>query len=185
MIDVKKIAKELNSLTEGWIVLVETSVEKSLEVSLAATKILTNKNYNGIILSASRPYPNLVSLYKKNNIDIKKIFVLDCISKSQNANLEDTKNVLYLENVSDLTNLLISINEYVKRIKGNKFIFVDSITTMLIYNQPNIFARFIHSILTEMRMSGINGLLISLEKETNKDVRAEIAQLCDKVIRIS
>ena len=185
MIDVKKIKKELSSLTEGWIVLLETSAEKSLEVSLAAIKILINKNYDGIILSASRPYSNLVSLYKKNNIDIKKIFILDCISKSQGRKREKTANVLYLENVSDLTNILISINESIERIKGNKFIFVDSITTMLIYNQPDILARFIHGVLTVIRINGANGLLISLEEETNKEVRAEIAQLCDKVIMVT
>ena len=55
---------------------------------------------------------------------------------------------------------------------------------MLIYNQPDIFARFVHSILTEMRINGANGLLISLEGETNKEVSAEIAQLCDKVIKV-
>lgn len=40
------------------------------------------------------------------------------------------------------------------------------------------------SIITKMRANGISGLLISLENETNREVRAEIAQLCDKVIKV-
>ncbi len=91
---------------------------------------------------------------------------------------------LYLESVADLTKISLSISECIKAIKGKKFIFIDSITTMLIHNKPDVYARFIHNILTKMRMSGINGLLISLENETNKEVRAEIAQLCDRVIKV-
>ena len=34
-----------------------------------------------------------------------------------------------------------------------------------------------------MRIKGIGGILISLEGDTNKEVRAEIAQLCDRVIK--
>ncbi|KUO41481.1 MAG: hypothetical protein AVW06_01240 [Hadesarchaea archaeon DG-33-1] len=184
MINVKKIEKELTSLPEGWIGLLETSTEKAMKVNLATLKILTDKNYNGIVLSASRPYSNLVSLYKNNDINIKKIWVIDCISKSQGSKLGEDDNVLYLENVSALTNISISINECIKKIKGKKFIFIDSITTMLIYNKPSIYAKFIHNILTRMRITGISDLLICLEEGTDKEVRAEIAQLCDKVIRI-
>ena len=45
-------------------------------------------------------------------------------------------------------------------------------------------AKFIHSILTKMRTNNVSGLLISLEAETDKEVRAEIAQLCDKIIKV-
>jgi hypothetical protein len=55
---------------------------------------------------------------------------------------------------------------------------------MLIHNKPEVFAQFIHGILTKLRIGGINGLLISLENETNKEVHAEIAQLCDRIVKI-
>ena len=94
MIDTKKLEEEFKSLPEGWIILLETSAEKSFETGLASIQILTGKNYNGIIISASRPYANLVSIYQNNNIDTKKIFILDCISKSQNADVKADKSIL-------------------------------------------------------------------------------------------
>ena len=83
-----------------------------------------------------------------------------------------------------LTDISLFITERLKNTNGKKFVFFDSITTMLIHNEPYVFARFIHSILTRMRLSGAGGLLISLAEKTNREVRAEIAQLCDKVIKI-
>ena len=35
-----------------------------------------------------------------------------------------------------------------------------------------------------MRENNVSGLLISLEAETDREVRAEIEQLCDKIIKI-
>lgn len=184
MIDAKKLEAELMNLPEGWIVLLETSAENALEAGLAAIKILTDKNYYFIVISASRPCSNLLSLYEKNSIDSGKITVIDCVCKSQNLNVKDSSNVLHLESVSALNDISISIGKIIGKIKGNKFICIDSVTTMLIHNKPDVFARFIHSVLTKMRINEISGLLLSLESETNKEVRAEIAQLCDKIIRI-
>jgi len=184
MVNSKKLSDDLNKLTEGSIILLETSSDQSFETSMASVEALLNKNDSGIIISANRPYSNLMSVYKKNNIDTNKLYVLDLISKSQNADVE-ADNVMYVENASALTNISLAVNEILKNLNGKKFIFIDSITTMLIHNEPYVFARFLHSILTKMRLNGVEGLLISLEDNTNKDVRAEIAQLCDRVIKTS
>ena len=182
---IKKLAEELNSIPEDYIVLVETSAEKSFEISTAYTKLLSKKNDSGIIVSANRPYPNLVNIYKKNDIDVSKMFVLDCISKSLNGQDNNAVNVKYVENLSSLTDISLMIHEQINITNGRKFILFDSINTMLIHNKPYIFARFVHSILTKMRLNGIGGVLFCLEDDfKNKEIRAEIAQLCDKVIRI-
>jgi len=182
MIDKKLVEKELNNITEGSIVLIETNVENSNELNLTLIKVLTVKDY-GFILSASRPYSNLISFYKKNNINTEKLFFLDCVSKSETKNKENISNVLYIENLSDLTHILISIDEIVKKIKS-KYIVIDSINTMLIHNKAEVFARFLHSLMTKLRLNLVNGLFISFEDEKNKEIRAEIAQLCDKVIKV-
>lgn len=184
MVDTEKLAEDLSKISDGLIVLLETSADQSFETSLASVEFLVKKNDNGIIVSASRPYSNIMSIYKSKNIDTDKIFIIDLVSKSQDAAVE-AYNVKYLDNVSALTNISLAINDCIKTLPGKKFVFIDSITTMLIHNEPYVFARFIHSILTRMRLNGIEGLLISLEDRTNREVRAEIAQLCDKVIKIS
>jgi len=184
-VEILDFTKEFDSLPPGWIVLLETSAEKALEISLLAIRyLLDKKDYIGIVVSASRPYKNIMQLYRQKGIDTNKILIIDCISKSQSIGLEDAGNVLYLDAVSDLTSISLAVKGSMDKIGGNKFVFIDSITSMLIHNEPSVFARFIHGILTKMRISGTSGLLISLEKETDADIRAEIAQLCDKIVRL-
>ena len=180
----EKLMDDLNNLPEDYIILVETSPENAFELSTALVKYMTNRNNSkGIIVSANRPYTNLMNIYRKNNIDVSKMFVLDCISKNQNAEVE-ADNVAFMENVSALTDISLFIAERLRETNGKKFVFFDSITTMLIHNKPKIFARFVHNILTKMRLHETGGLLISIHDETNREIRAEIAQLCDKVIKI-
>ena len=166
--------------------LLETSAEKAGEITLESMQYLIDKQqYIGIVLSASRPYKNLVSLYQKKGIDTNRIIFIDCVSKSQSMDLEDAGNVIFLEAVSDLTSISLAVKGCMEKIDGNKFVFIDSITSMLIHNEPTIFARFIHGILTKMRIGGTSGLLICLDKDTDNEIRAEIAQLCDKIVRIT
>jgi len=184
MVDTSLLKKSLQEAPEDFIILVETSAENASEVTLAAVKALTETNDHGIIISANRPYMNLLNNYERNNINTSKVHILDLISKNLNADTS-TKNVMFMENASSLTDISLSVNNYIKKLNGKKFIFIDSITTMLIHNEPYVFARFIHSILTKMRINGIGGLMISLTDKTNREVRAEIAQLCDKVITVA
>jgi hypothetical protein len=179
------ISQELETLPDGWIIMTETSVEKSLPSMLILIKYLIQKKDSyGIVVSASRPYNNLVRLYREKSIDTDKIFFIDCISKSQGGKLEEASNVVYQNAVSDLTNISLSIKMAIDNISGKKFVFIDSITAMIIHNNPQIFTRFIHGIITKLRIMGVSGLLISLEEETDNHTRAQIAELCDKVIKI-
>jgi hypothetical protein len=184
MIDTKILEKEFENLPEGWIALLESTAEQFLEVNIAANGILTRKGYTGIILSSSRPYSNLINIYQKNNVDTNKLMIIDCVSKSQGGKIVGNKNALFTDNASALTQISLHIGELIKSVNGQKYLYIDSLTTMLIHNQARIFASFIHSILTKLRMSNVNGLMFSISKGIDEEVRNEIAQLCDKVVKI-
>lgn len=183
MIDAKNLVKELSSCPEGGIVLIETDASKIWDVHLAAVKWLSGKGYAQIVLSVSRSCKNLLKLYKENGIDTGKMIIVCTLCQEKEIG-EQASNVIHVSGGSSLTEISLSLSECMKTVMGPKFIFIDSINTMLIHNEPNTLARFIHMILTKMRANNVSGLLISLESETNKEVRAEIAQLCDKVIRV-
>lgn len=181
MIDTKKLTKEFNNLEEGAIVLIETTAEKILEVNLVVVKWLSDKKYTQIILSTSRPCKNLLDLYKKNNIDINKIRILCAVCQNKK---QENSNIIHIQSSSSLTEISLALSKCMESIKDKKFIFIDSINTMLVHNDSSVLAKFIHFVLTKMRTNNVSGLLISLKIETNKEVKAEISQLCDKIIEV-
>lgn len=183
MSDIERLREILKDIPDEYIVLLETTPEKAFEMGLASVKFFSERNDSGIIVSSNRPYVNLINNYKNNNIDVSRMFILDLISKSQDADIK-ANNVQFIDNVSSLTDISLSINEQIRNNNGRKFVFFDSIPTMLIHNKPYIFARFVHSILTKMRINGVGGVLVFIKGTNNDTIRAEIAQLCDKVIKI-
>lgn len=178
----KKLTDQLKNIPDDYIIMIEILPEQAFELTTALVKYMSDRNDKGIIVSVNRPYTNLVNIYKQNNIDISKMIILDCVTKNQNASI-NAKNVVFLDNVSALTDISLSINENLNG-ANKQFVFFDSITTMLIHNNPYIFTRFVHNVLTKMRLKGIGGLLISIRDNSNNNIRAEIVQLCDKVIKI-
>jgi hypothetical protein len=184
MINTKTLELEFKGLPEGWIVLLETTAEKLLDVNIAVNRLLIKKGYAGIVLSSSRPFSNLLGIYEKKGIDTKKITVIDCVSKSQGIKAGNSKKVIFVDNPSSLTQISLSISESIKNIKGKKYLYIDSMTTMLIHNQAKTFSSFVHAILTKLRMSDTNGLIFSIAKGIAEEVRNEIAQLCDKVVQV-
>ena len=179
------VEEQLEDLNDGTIVLLESQAEKSMDASYAALDSLINKQGKiGIVVTANRPYANLMSLYQQKGIDVNKILFIDCISKSQGLDLGKGGNVLFLDSAEDLTKIALSITGSISRIEANKFVMVDSLTTLLIHNPPQMLARFMHGVLTKMRMSNASGIILSIDKQTDNEVRAEVAQLCDRVVKL-
>jgi hypothetical protein len=183
----EKLKKELANLPQGWIAMLETKADMLMEVNVNAVKLLSNKNCSVIMVSGVRPYNYLLNVYDKNKIDKKKIFIIDCICQGQikgMGTIKTDENVEFLKSLAHLTDLSLAIDNTIKKINGEKVLFIDSISSFLIHNDPNTFTAFIHTILTKMRINMVSGLVISIVPGVDGKIRSNIVQLCDKVITI-
>ena len=177
------LRKELVNI-EDFILLVETATGNALDLHLAAVKVLSEKGIYLILLSVTRPYSNLLKLYQENKIDTTKIFILDTVSKGRDAKAKVGEKVICVADPSSLTEISIEITKCFGKVNSDKVVFIESLPTLLIHNKPDTFEMFVHSLLTKMRINKVGGLLISFEDEKNRGVIDEIAQLCDKTIKI-
>lgn len=175
------LKKEFDSLSGNWIVIVETSAENALKVNQATVKLLNKKGLSGIIISATRPCNNVKENYKKVGIDTNKIFMVCAVCKAQGVAYKDTNKIIHVQNASALTEISIALSKL--KNKGG-FLLLDSVSSLLIYNNPKNLARFIHSVITKLRLNKTNGVLLFTKEDTNKEIRAEIMQLSDKVIKV-
>lgn len=178
------LLNEIKSLKEGFVIFVEADADKLLNTNMTILKELINNKYNIILVLSSRPCTNLDEIFSKNKIKTDNILILDTVCRSQKSKVPEKENVIHLQSHSDLTNMEISISEALNRLKGNKIVIFESINSMLIHNNPGILAKYIHSILTRVRINNSNCILMSIKNDTNKQIRAELAQLCDKIITI-
>lgn len=180
-----KIEKELKGFANGKVLLVLVKFKDYATTSLILIKYLTEKmNKYGIYITVNRPFNNLVDILKKNGIDISKLFFIDCITKKAGGKSERKENCLFISSPSSLTDLGIAIDEAINSLKGtNKFLFVDSVSTLLLYNSAVTIAKFSHFVSGRLRVKGFDGILFSIESETDAKLINTISQFCDKTIR--
>ena len=177
------IEEEIKDLRSGWVATLETERKSFLDATFLTIKKLTDIGYKGIIVSAYWSADRLLNLYEEMDVNTDNIYIIDCVPHP--IDMSQNNNIIHIAARSALGDIKDAVNEAMKNLDGNKFVFIDSITTMIIYNNPEDFERFIHDTLTSIRLSSdTGGILFAIEKEVRDDIRSEIVQLCDKVIKI-
>ena len=118
--------------------LIITSVEK-LQYSVNSA-VKSFKNIPGIYVSLNKTQKSTENILRKNNINTNKIFFIDCVTSEKTR-----EDVLHI--APDQLDLLSSaINAFIKDIKGKKFLILDALSTLLIYNDENKVAKFVKEI---------------------------------------
>lgn len=148
--------------------------------------VIEEKCFAGIYITVNKPYEVLVNYLKENGIKTENIFFIDAISKAVGGEIKLTEDCLFIPSPSQLTDLGIALTQALEEMKHkeNKFIFLDSLSTLLVYNSFEITARFIHFIINRLRVFGLVGLIISIEKQTDEKMINILIEMCDSVIEV-
>ncbi|VVC04385.1 Uncharacterised protein [Candidatus Burarchaeum australiense] len=139
---------------------------------------------NGVYITVNRPYDSLISLLKREGIDTSKIFFIDLITKTARDAPERRGNCIFMGNASNLTDLSVAISQAVSvDPNAKKFIYLDSLSTMLIYNEAGSLSKFSHFLTSRLREWNVDGVFISLDSESDRTLTNTLSQFCDRVVR--
>ena len=156
---------------------------------MAALRNIINPSTIRVYISLNKPYFALEEEMQTHGIPSTNIFFLDCASGLLGKTPQQIQNNYILSGPMDLTELSITLSSILSsdRLKGKEaetVLFLDSISTFLIYNDANVVARFLHTIAGRVRAHNIRGVFFSLEDDIAKGAIASTAQFHDKILRI-
>ncbi|MBN1941585.1 MAG: hypothetical protein JW772_05380 [Candidatus Diapherotrites archaeon] len=179
-----QVDKEFSVLQNGFIAAIVSPPEKYFNVNMAITKYFSNKRkMAGVYITMNKPYNTISRALEDNKIDTKKIFFVDAISGVIGVEKSENENCVTLRSPSALTELGIVISK-VCSAKHPRFLMMDSLSTMLVYNNQHSTIKFIHYVTTQLRKCSWPGIIFSLEKDMQGNLFDSITQFCDKVIRM-
>ena len=143
----------------------------------------------GVYISVNKPYFSLTEEMKSQNIPTDNMYFLDCASGLMGKPPQEIGKTYILSGPSNLTELSITISDLLssEKIKGHEnktTLFLDSVSTFLIYNDANMVAKFLHAISGKVRTHHINGVFFSLHEDITKGAVATTVQFHDKVLDI-
>jgi len=183
----KQVQRKLGKLNlDHALVLVLVDSKHYNEVNIELIKYLNvTKKLPGVYVTVNKPYITIKNIMDQSGINTKNIIFIDAISRLTGEKSKRTEDCLFIGMPNDLTGLSVAMNEAVKSLPTKKkFLFLDSLSTLSIHNSAGSVNQFAHFLTANMREWGVIGVIISLERETERDLIDELAQFCDLSVEL-
>lgn len=177
----RNIAESLESL-EKPVVLALIDPIRYQDAVHGLLRYFTGRFPRGIYVTLNKPYSVLSKNFDKAGISAQSLFFVDGITNVPAVQEHATHTCL--GSGVDLSNLCIGISRAVGKFTEEKFLFLDSLSTLLIYNDSKAVAKFAHLLTEKMRRWNSSGSLLTVEMNAERDVVSQLAPFCDTVVKI-
>jgi hypothetical protein len=157
--------------------------DKVHEMNLAVLKNIVSKGCTPLIITVNQPYKVLVKIYAKAGIGPEKYYVIDAITQYSGGVCTPDTRVKYVTNPSNLTDLGISITEFLKQIpEPKKCILFDSVSMLLIHIPTATASKFLHFVVNKLKLSDVSGIFLCVEKGLDPIILSQMSAHVDKVV---
>lgn len=183
MVEVKSLFRKGVNNLKDYVVLVVVDAKKYQKTNIEIIKFLVKEEkIPGVYVSLNKPFEIIQRTLQSNNIDSRLIIFIDAVTHIGSE--KKIKNCLFIGNPDKLSDISVAMDQAVKALPEDKFVFFDSINTLTVYNKPVTVARFVHFLAKKMREWKIKGIIISLEKGIDEVLINELTTLVDSRIDI-
>lgn len=184
-----KLLEKIQGLDPGTVALLEVPLEENL-LGLVAGYLGGKHGGAGIYVSPNRPVSDLVSKLSAHGFDLTealesgRIYVIDLVSKS--VGNSEIRDCMYVSSPSELSATQLAIERAFDRIKngpGGRWLLLDSISTVLVYNSPDAVLQFLHFLIGRLRVLCFEAVILTVQGSVEERTLATIRQFCDLVVR--
>lgn len=137
-----------------------------------------------VYVTISKPYDTLIKQYGLLS-ELRNIRFIDCISRAAGITKTDP-NVTFVESPTMLEKLGLEIMNIFKKVdeKTEKYLIIDSLTNLIIYNDPEIVTEFFYHIINRARAREIHTISLAIEDEGLESYLNRLIYLNDKILKV-
>lgn len=137
-----------------------------------------------VYVTVTKPYENLTKRFPYLAAD-KNIKFIDCISRVAGIS-KDAPNCIYLESPTMLEKLGIELINIFKEVNQDipKYLVIDSISNLIIYNDPEIVTEFFYQLINKTRARDIHMITLAIEEEGMDQHINRLVYLNDKILKV-
>ena len=133
----------------------------------------------GVFVSVNKRARYVKSRLESKKIDLSKVVFVDMLEGAK----KPENGIFFIRSAKALTELSIVISHLVAAIKQkNKFLVFDSIDSLLMHHDFNTVVKFIHFLLSKIRMLNASLYLICMNTKENKELMMAIAPFVDEMV---
>lgn len=141
------------------------------------------REMGGAYLTITRPARAIMNKLLSNKIRIADIYFIDCISYTVGGQAQASKQVVNLESPNMLETMLLKVDWAFKQIASpHRFVFLDSVNALAIYNKDRILKEFLHVFINRLRARDIFTVLLSVGRGLPLDLEEVLQLTCDETV---
>jgi KaiC/GvpD/RAD55 family RecA-like ATPase len=181
------LREKYKKLGTGWVTLLRVPTESHMKVNTEALKVLINEmKYSCIYITLGKSSTELDKLFKSKGVDVSNLYYLDAISQMYGVSKTSTKKCVYVSGPLDIDSITVSLRELLSTMQGKKkCVFLDSITTVLLYNSLSRTIRFSKFLTKTLKDIGVDGIMVSIAKgKATDNLVKELGKLCDEIVSL-
>jgi hypothetical protein len=165
------LKQKLRAHNQGSIVVIQTPAEDYLQTNISSVKSMVDNGYEGIYLSFQRPFKNISSIFEENEINLDKIFVVDCASVFCNSGQDLNLHCVNVDSGFKIDDIVDSICKSIGFLKSDKkFVFVDSLSTLALHKSFSETLKFSEFMINKIRRNKSDNItfIFNVAKELGK-----------------
>ena len=180
--DISEIIEKMED-RDIWQIVVESDTYADTIAGIL-NHLVNKKKIPGVYISLNRPF-DVVKKKLEKTIDIRWLIFIDGITNLTGIKPQKKDGCLFLSSLTNLTDIGITIDQAIDAINSDRiFILMDSLSTMSVYNDDDVVFKFMHYLVSRIRLKGISGVFIAIELEKGNDITKQLSLICDKTIEV-
>ncbi len=170
---------------DDTILLVTTKAESYNKNLCRLLKSLRNKYGHGVVITANRPYHVLAATMRDEGMDLKGLEFIDCISALTGHHPPNEPGVTFVDGPLLLEMIALRAQQLARFMPaGDRFLVLDSVSTLKLYNGSGPVTEMAHTLTTRMRLMDIPAAFIALADSGEEQLRHGIAGYCDQTLEL-
>src|SRR3989338_9409974 len=148
----REFEKQLKNLKE-YVALATINAKEYQNVNMEIIRHFTEEeNIPGVYVTLSKPYKTVEKTLADNGVDTRLIIFIDAVTETVGGELKKSENCLFIGSPEKLSDISVAMDQAVRSLPSDKkFVFFDSLSILLMYNNAETVARFIHFLSGKMR----------------------------------
>ena len=179
MASIEKEIKEMDGQKSFLFIMDAGKLQDNLN---ALIKSLMGKGMSGAVICLNKPYKSLKSSLESKKVNTKDILFIDTLSSSR-TELKPKDGAIMISNPSELTSISLAAGGFAKGKTEKKFVIIDALSTLLIYNQPDSVAKFIRYMTSLTSSQGIKLMVLTTESPNDR-ILPKVEPFFDRIARV-
>ena len=181
----QRIAEQLTEVTLNTSVQVRCGASNAFLVTASLIEpLITEFEMQGVYISASRGALELINTLNEIGVATENVHFIDCVSSALLGGTESTfPNISFIDSPIMLESILLRTLYHLNTIPADsKFVILDSVNALAIYNEERMLAEYLHTLINTFRARDVLSVIMNVPDQTPPGVLANLDLYCTDLI---